>query len=421
MKILHVIASVRPEGGGPIEGIVQDSSAWSAGNSREIVSLDAPEDKAVAECRVHTYALGYGGPFYAKIRKFIPWLRYGYSPKFVKWLKANATNYDFVVVNGLWNYTARGSWRALHNSTVPYAVYTHGMLDPWFRETYPVKHFAKKLMWRFSEGRLLRDAAAVLFTTEEERNLARNAFLPYKLSENVVGYGTADVKGDKNAQIDAFKRVHSKTIGRQYLLFLGRLHKKKGCDLLIRAFAKFAQDHPGMDVVLAGPDQTGWGTELREIAQSLGVAERVHWTGMLKGDLKWGAFQGCSAFILPSHQENFGVVVAEAMACEKPVLITNKVNIWREVQDNNAGLVAGDTVEGVESLLKDFFALSDETRAKMGRNARLTFLQHFEIEHVTATLLALLQSLTVKSPRAFALNSGPETSVAKSKRSKIEN
>lgn len=123
--------------------------------------------------------------------------------------------------------------------------------------------------------------------------------------------------------------------------------------------------------------------ELQSLAKKLGVSERIHWPGMLKGDVKWGALRSAKASILPSHQENFGVTLAESLASETPVLISDKVNIWREVQSANAGLVEPDTLEGTRNLMRRFTALSDAERAQMARNARAGFLKYFDVQ-VTA-------------------------------------
>jgi glycosyltransferase involved in cell wall biosynthesis len=135
--------------------------------------------------------------------------------------------------------------------------------------------------------------------------------------------------------------------------------------------------------VIAGPDQFGWLPELHSLAQKLGIGPRVHWPGMLKGDVKWGAFRSGAALILPSHQENFGFVVAEAMACSTPVLVSDKVNIWREVEASGSGLVEPDTLDGTRNLIRRFHALSPAERDAMSRNARSGFLKYFDIE-VTA-------------------------------------
>lgn len=119
------------------------------------------------------------------------------------------------------------------------------------------------------------------------------------------------------------------------------------------------------------------------LGDRLGVGHRIHWPGMLKGEAKWGAFRSAAALLLPSHQENFGVVVAEAMACATPVLISDKVNIWREVSSARAGFIEPDTLEGTRTLIAKFQAMTAEDRERMSKDAREGFLKHFDVQ-VTA-------------------------------------
>ena len=347
MRILHIIASVNPEGGGPIEGVIQLSlNARPTMYDVNIASLDIPTSHFVQTCPIKVHALGKDRSALPRWWRYLPFIHYGYAPNFVPWLRKNAKHYDIVVVNGLWNYATFGARSALIGSGVPYVVFTHGMLDPWFKKTYPLKSLLKQVFWWFCEGPLLRNARAVLFTTEEERVLAHNAFWPYRVREKVVGYGTSDRTGDPDAQRVAFRALVPSLGNRRYFLFLSRIHPKKGCDLLVEAFGAIANGCPDIDLVIAGPDPTGWRKELEARALALGVADRIHWPGMLTGDAKWGAFLSADTFILPSHQENFGVVVAEAMAASKSVLITDKVNIWREVAAAGAGIVETDDLSG---------------------------------------------------------------------------
>lgn len=322
VKVLHVINSVDPRGGGPVEGVFSSSEVWfHHGHQRHIVSLDPPRAPWVAAARAPTRGVGPDGALHRLARAQIPWLRYGYAPRLAAWLRQNAPQYDAVIVNGLWNYASFGAWRALRGGATPYFVFTHGMLDPWFNRAYPTKTFFKRIFWRLFEHRVLRDAAGVLFTCEEERRLARQSFRPYHAREFVVGYGTRDVSGDAEAQRAAFFAHAPRVRGRRFVLFLSRIHEKKGVDLLIAAFARSADEHPDVDLVVAGPDQCGLQQELTSTARRLGVADRVHWPGMLTGEVKWGAFRASDFFALPSHQENFGIVVAEAMAVGKPLLM----------------------------------------------------------------------------------------------------
>jgi len=325
--------------------------------------------------------------------------RYGYTPRLVPWLLENRNRYDAVIVHGVWNYASFGAWRGLRRGPTPYLIFTHGMLDPWFRETYPIKHLFKYVFWWLFEGKVLRDAATVLFTAEEEQRLARGVFKGYCYSETVVPYGTSDVPLDTPSRRTAWQRRAESLGDRPFLLFLSRIHPKKGCDLLLKAFAAIATRRPELDLVIAGPDQTGWKATLEKQATELGISGRIHWPGMLSGDAKWGAFHACEAFVLPSHQENFGIVVAEAMACGKPVLITNKVNIWREVEACGGGLVANDTAEDIGRMLDHYLTLDCAAKLVMGKRAREGFLSRFDIEMAAAELIAVCEETKLLSSR----------------------
>ncbi len=335
MRLLRVITTVNPKGGGPMEGIRQITPVLTAlGHETELACLDAPDAPWLADCPLKVHALGPGRT------------SYGYAPGMLPWLRQHAPEFDAVIAHGLWQYGSFAVWRALHGSRTPYFVYTHGMLDPWFKRTYPLKHLKKSLYWPWGEYRVLRDARAVLFTCEEEKRLARQSFRLYRANEAVVSYGTAGPKGDPAALRAAFLASFPDLSGKRLILFLSRIHVKKGCDLLIEAFSRVAASDPALHLVMAGPDQEGIQPGLQRLAEERGIGDRLTWTGMLAGDKKWGAFYASEAFALPSHQENFGIAVAEALACGLPVLISDKVNIWREIEADGAGFVAEDTQPG---------------------------------------------------------------------------
>ena len=387
MKLLHIIRGTDPEAGGPIEALLRFSDVWMrSGHSVEIASLEPEETATRHGLPVPVNALGNSVG------------RFGYSPRLVGWLRRNAGRFDAVILHGLWNYASWGSWRALRNLPMPYFVFAHGMLDPWFRDSYPVKHMAKQLYWWFAEGRVLRDARSVLFTCEEERVRARGQFWGPGYRERVVLLGTSEPPADIDRQDAAFDAAFPALQRKRFLLFMGRIHPKKGCDILIQAFAAAGGERQDLDLVIAGPDQVGWKTDLLRMANRLGISERVHWPGMLKGDLKWGAYRNADAMILPSHQENFGFVVAEAMACSTPVLISNKVNTWREVDSAQAGFVEADDLHGTQTLLRRFWALSEEDRKKMREAARRGFEQYFDVEVAARSFLRTIETEIDKEP-----------------------
>jgi len=377
MKLVHVLPTLNPASGGPTEYVRQVVPAvMAAGHHVEALTLDRPQAPWLSGLPFPVHAMGPS------------WGKYGYTPRLVPWLRENAGRYDVVIIHGMWQYHCFGAWRALRHR-VPYVVFTHGMLAPWFKRTYRLKHLKKWLYWPWADYRVLRDARAVLFTSEEERRAARQSFWMYRCNDRVISYGTAAPAGDVAEQEHSFYAHFPELRGKRLVLFMSRLHHIKGCDLLIEAFARVLRGCPDWHLVMAGPDQLGWQNDLRAQADSLGIGDRVTWAGMLTGDIKWGAYRAAAVFALPSHHENFGIVVAEALACGLPVLISNGVNIWREVQDDGAGLVANDDLEGVCSLLQSWLDMSSEQKERMRQQARRCFAERFEIGRAAAALIEM--------------------------------
>jgi glycosyltransferase involved in cell wall biosynthesis len=309
----------------------------------------------------------------------------------------NRHRFDGVVVNGLWQYCGFAAWRAFSGNT-PYVVFTHGMLDPYFKRTFPLKHLKKWLYWVPAEYRVLRDADRVLFTCKAEERLAKQSFWLHRWNGCVVPFGASGPEGDAEAQKQSFWEKCPAVRDKRYLLYLGRIHRKKGCDMLIDAFAKVAADDPELDLVMAGPDQQQWMEKLQQAAQSAGIADRVHWPGMIVGDAKWGAFHAAEAFILPSHQENFGIAVAEALACGKPVLLADKVNIAEDIAEAHAGLMEPDTPEGTLRLLQRWVAMSVEERSTMAQRAYECYHRDYDMRKNARTILRLFEKTTVVTP-----------------------
>lgn len=157
---------------------------------------------------------------------------------------------------------------------------------------------------------------------------------------------------------------------------------------MIDAFAEVADE--SVSLVIAGPDQVGWQPELEQRVADLNLSSRVVFTGMLQGDTKQAALEIADAFVLPSHQENFGMAVVEALAVGLPVLISNKINIWREVDQDGAGYVESDDFSGTVRLLNRWIAAPQNVRDGIRANARRCFEQRFEIEKTVDSLLQVL-------------------------------
>lgn len=366
MNVLHIILTVSKEYGGPVEGLTQSIKCrQKLGQYIEVITLDDPNADYIKEFPCVVNGVGPVNP------------KFGYQSKIKKWILENGHKFDVAVIHGLWNPTSLEGGQGCKQIGLPYVVFTHGMLDPWFKKAYPLKHLLKQIYW-FFQGRVLQNAYRVLFTSSEEERLAKGVFKGYTYTSQVVAYAAADKIDSQLQATTDFKKLVVGIEHKPYLLYLSRIHEKKGCDLLLQAFAK-ADLREELQLVMAGPCHSDYIDGLKKMAKDLSIADRVHWPGMLKGNLKAEAFYGAEAFVLTSHQENFGIAVAEALAYAKPVLISDQINIWREIKQGNAGFVASDTVDGAVEVLQSWENLSIAEKEKMSEVAREVYESNFTV------------------------------------------
>ncbi len=379
MKILQIVQTLDPAVGGVAPAILALSREMSRQNHRvEIATLDRPAAPWLADLDLTTHALGPG------------LTSYRYSRRLTNWLRKRKSDYDRVIVNGLWQYPGLAVWRQLRRSPTPYYVFPHGMLDPWFKRTFPLKHLKKWCYWPWAEYRVLRDAAAVIFTSEQERTDARKSFWLYRCRERVSPLGLETPAPIASQTRELFLARYPQIRNTRMLLFLGRLHPKKGCGMLLEALPRTGEGETAVTLVLAGPDQVGWERHLRARATQLGIASQVVFPGMITGEMKQSALANADALVLPSHQENFGMAVVEALAAGVPVLISDRVNIWREIDSDCAGYAAPDDLPGTTRLIERWIATPAPERQTMRTNARKCFQTRFEIRLAVQSLLQIL-------------------------------
>ena len=394
VKLLHIIGSMDPNTGGTYQAVQTSVIEMDKQGVRsEVACLDDPESLFLNQDCFPIHALGPSKG---------PWC---YSPKLAQWLGENLPRFDVAIVHGLWLYHSYAVWKIvrklnneleIYEKRLKFFVMPHGMLDPWFQETKGrrLKAIRNWLYWKVIEHRVVNEADGLLFTCETELVQARKPFTPYNPRREInVSFGIQAPPDYQDSMREAFLAKCPDIRNQPYLLFLSRIHLKKGVDMLIEAYASLIKEQsvsqdPFPKLVIAGP---GLDTEYGERIQNLvnnnaKLKGLVLFTGMLIGDAKWGALHGCEALILPSHQENFGIAVAEALACAKPVLISNQINIWREIEAGGGGLIADSTMAGTQQLLIQWLNLKHAQKVEMRRRAKNTFRTYFTIELVAEQL-----------------------------------
>jgi glycosyltransferase involved in cell wall biosynthesis len=189
----------------------------------------------------------------------------------------------------------------------------------------------------------------------------------------------------------AFRAEHSIPADRKILLFLSRLHPKKGIDQLLRAFASLRSLHGSAVLVIAGDGEAGYVQSLKRMGSDLGLASLIRWTGPLYDMRKWVAFSSADLFVLPSHQENFGIVIAEALAVGTPVCTTTAVNTHELIERYGAGIVCNDGEDDLVRALEQWQAMDAGMLAKMRDNARSCFERELRIDGASQRLLEAIE------------------------------
>jgi glycosyltransferase involved in cell wall biosynthesis len=365
--------------------------AWQTRKHRiamEVVCLDDPRSDYLAQETLPVHALG---------RPRGPW---AFHPALRPWLENNLSRFDAVIMNGLWQYPGYALAQATQRpNRPPYFIFPHGMLDPWFQRApgRRLKSIRNWFHWKLVERHVIQQARALFFTCAEEMRLAGNTFHPYRPQHQTnVGFGILPPPEYHAGMPAAFAEKCPGLKGRPYFLFLGRIDPKKSVDILVQAYAELSRSPgPLPKLVVAGPGlETPFGKKMQALAARTCPPGSVIWPGMITGDAKWGALHQAEAFVLMSHQENFGVAVVEALACATPVLISNQINIWREIEADQAGLVARDHLAGARQLLQAWLRLAPTEKQAMKSAARSSYEKHFRIEAATETLLGKIQALT---------------------------
>ena len=363
MKALHVIPAVAARYGGPSQAVFEMCRALRATGTKILIATtdaDGP-DRIPASYGQEIEFQGQHSIFFPK-----QWSEaFKYSRPLARWLAANVKNFDVVHIHAVFSHSCLAAAAAARFRNIPYIVRPLGTLDPW---SMGQKQFRKRAMWRLGIGRMLKEAAALHYTATDEKNLAEQSL---GLQRGIViPLGIDPAYFDLPEPDRIFRDKYPLLGDAPYILALCRLHPKKGLELLIDTFLDLARrtENNKWKLVLAGDGEQGYVESLKTRANR-GGSDSVIFTGWLAGDEKRSALQNASLLALPSHQENFGLCVVEAMACGVPVLISPHVNLSSDVQNSNSGWVSSLEPAEFKKVLGEAMNNADERngRGALGR------------------------------------------------------
>jgi glycosyltransferase involved in cell wall biosynthesis len=404
MRILHVIPSFAPAWryGGPIVAALGMTKALARlGHDVTVFTtnidgpnnLDVPNDHPVDLDGVKVHYLQVGRP-----------RSYCYSSDLGRALENQIGDFDVVHIHSvfLWPTTAAASW--CRRKGVPYVIRPAGMLsDETVSNSYlggPRSTYSRVKKWSyirtFGKGDLA-GAAAVHFTSMAEAETSKIGGI--SADSWVIPLGV-DVP-EQQAIDSSYLRSKLPNIGHDpIVLFLSRIDPKKGLDILIRALAQL-KDCRDFTLVIAGAGSASYEREIHRLVSASGLEDRTHFLGMVEGQDKWSVLTSADIFALPSHNENFGVAVVEAMASKLPVVISDRVALYSDVSDAKAGIVTNLEVDEVAAAI-DTLLLDNDMRSNMGKAGKALASGKFSWEANGKCIVEMYESVIEKSGQRSA-------------------
>lgn len=289
---------------------------------------------------------------------------------------------DLLHIHGLWETHSVLAARWARRLGRPFVVSVHGMLERWALKN---KWWKKQPYWRLVESRGLRQATCLRALTRTEVDDYRRLALRNPIAVIPYGLETPEVSSP-----GLFLQRFPTLAGQRLILFLGRIHYKKGVDLLCRAWAGVSRRFPEAHLVLAGPDFESTRATVEALVRELKIQERVSFTGMLAGELKWSALAAAEVFVLPSYSEGLPVAVLEALGMGKPVIITRPCNL-AEVGQAGCGWVVEPDVAQLKAALTEFLQAEGSLVRAMGASGRRLFESRYTCQKVGAQMAAVYE------------------------------
>jgi glycosyltransferase involved in cell wall biosynthesis len=287
---------------------------------------------------------------------------------------------DGVHIHGLWEHSTAAAARVARALRKPYIVSSHGMLEPWALKNKSLK---KKIYSALVERGNLQGAACLHALTYAEARDYREFGLTAPIAVIPNGVHIPD-----SISPELFLTHFPAMRGKRLILFMGRIHFKKGLDILVKSWARLAKQWPKAHLILAGPDFENTRASIETLVVEVGIQDRVLFTGMLRNELKWSALAAAQCFVLPSYSEGLSVSVLEAMGVGLPVIVTEQCNL-PEVEEFHTGWLIKSEIDPLTSSLSSFLNNSYEANTEIGARGRQLVSERYNWNSVTEQMTHL--------------------------------
>lgn len=385
MKVLHIIPSVAKVRGGPSQAIIEMVKALrSQGVNAEIATTN---DNGKELLDVPLYKLTdrleeYGNVpirFFPRFSPSIHAMReFAYSWNLTAWLWENICNYDIIHVHAIFSYASTMTMAIARIKNVPYINRPLGQLCEWSLQQ---SKFRKQIYLNIIERSNLLHSKSLHFTAERERTEFDR--LGLKIPNFILPHGVhiPEIIPDAQAQLHKILQIPDRI---PILLFMSRIHPKKGLEYLIAALSKFKESN--FALVIAGNGELNYVNQIKDLLIEYQINDRAHWVGFVQAETKNIYLQGSNLFVLTSHSENFGISVIESLASGTPVLITDGVAISPMVAEQDLGYVTKLDVEKIASTIQKFFEQPQIAKQK-GDRAQQYIAEHYSWVKIAHSLI----------------------------------
>jgi len=387
MRILHVIPSIASVRGGTSQAVLEMVTASrELGIEAEVVTtndngfdlLDVPLGNRIIYQQIPVWFFPRLSPAIHSIREF------AFSRELTAWLWQNIANYDLLHIHAIFSYTPTIAMviSRLHN--IPYIVSPHGLLCDWSLHQSTRK---KQIYLSLIERENLNHSKALHFTSKQEQDEVSR--LGLKSPSFTLPLGLSNSNGIPDARLRLRQELQLPD-DQPLILFMSRLHPKKGLDYLIPALSKL--QHHQFTFILAGSGSPEYETEVKTLLSRYQLEDRTHCTGFVIGEMKDLLIQGSDVFVLTSHSENFGISVLEAMAAGLAVIITPGVGLSSVVTSHRVGYVPQLSVDEIASSIAQCLANPQEMEA-MGNRAHYLISEKYTWKQIIKSLLVVYTSV----------------------------